>query len=182
MCRPIKDLDKQVVLDETGRIGGYKSMLEQYDVLSAFPMSYRGLAASVRVPLAIALGDLPAFPKAKKWRLKRKGPCCWEPRNTRQQPTGYKPTEELTGGDATKSAPNIVATNDLAGSDAATAVATIPPQCEHTSAESTNLSLGSAATAALYDMAHLFQEHRNCDAVNVAYSMLASATREYIER
>ena len=39
MCRPIEKLDKQVLLDATGRIGGYDVSLKQYDVLSAFSMS-----------------------------------------------------------------------------------------------------------------------------------------------
>ena len=75
MCRPIKNLDKKVVLDETGRIGGYEPTLKKYDVLSAFSMSYRGQAASVQVPLASRFVELPPFPKAEKRRLDRKGPC-----------------------------------------------------------------------------------------------------------
>ena len=52
MCRPIEDLETQVVLEDSGFISGYEPTLSRYDVLSAFSMSYKGQVASLQVPLA----------------------------------------------------------------------------------------------------------------------------------
>ena len=79
MCRPIEKLDKQVLLDATGRIGGYDVSLKQYDVLSAFSMSYRGQRVNDVDLAGSPSGELPPFPETVKKPLARKGPWCVEP-------------------------------------------------------------------------------------------------------
>ena len=50
---------------------------------------------SLKVPLSSPLGELPPFPIVKR-RLTRKGPCCLDPWEPGQQPTGYEPAEALS--------------------------------------------------------------------------------------
>ena len=70
MCRPVSDLQSQVVLDATGRIGGYQPTLSRYDVLSAFSMSYQGMPAVSNSPLSFLDVDLPLFPVTVNRRLR----------------------------------------------------------------------------------------------------------------
>ena len=92
---PIEKLDKQVLLDATGRIGGYDVSLKQYDVLSVFSMSYRGQRVNDVALAGSPSGDLPPFPETVRKRLARKGPWCVEPW-VLLKGTGYEPPQVLS--------------------------------------------------------------------------------------
>ena len=71
MCRPIEDLETQVVLEDNGFISGYEPTLSRYDVLSAFSMSYKGQGASLGKSLASREWELPLFPAIVNRRLRK---------------------------------------------------------------------------------------------------------------
>ena len=68
MCRPVPDLEKHLSLDDTGRVFCHRSGIEQYDVWSAFSMSYNTGDPGTPPPLAMPLAQLPPYPLKKKRR------------------------------------------------------------------------------------------------------------------
>ena len=68
MCRPVKGLDKHLSIDGTGRVVCNLAGKQQYDVWSAFSMSYKTSAPPVMPPLSMALAELPPLPKKQKHR------------------------------------------------------------------------------------------------------------------
>ena len=68
MCRPVPDLEKHLSLDDEGRVCCHRSGFEQYNVWSAFSMSYNGMRPRPPSPLARPLAQLPPFPAKKKRR------------------------------------------------------------------------------------------------------------------
>ena len=68
MCRPVPDLEKRLSLDDQGRVRCHLPGLEQYNVWSAFSMSYKGMLPRAPPPLARPLAQLPPFPAKKQRR------------------------------------------------------------------------------------------------------------------
>ena len=68
MCRPVPDLEKHLSLDDEGRVRCHLPRLEQYNVWSAFSMSYKGMLPRAPPPLARPLAQLPPFPAKKPRR------------------------------------------------------------------------------------------------------------------
>jgi len=68
MCRPVPDLEKHLSLDDEGRVCCHLPGFEQYNVWSAFSMSYKGMLPRAPPPLARPLAQLPPFPAKKKRR------------------------------------------------------------------------------------------------------------------
>ena len=71
MCRPVPDLEKFLSLDDEGRVRCHLPGLEQYNVWSAFSMSYKGMLPRAPPPLARPLAQLPPFPAKKQRRRYR---------------------------------------------------------------------------------------------------------------
>ena len=69
MCRPVRGLEKHISMDGTGRVSCHRSGLRQYDVLSAFSMSYsNGAKPFAPSPMARLPAQLPPYPQNKKRR------------------------------------------------------------------------------------------------------------------
>ena len=69
MCRPVRNLERHISLDETGRVCCDLSRLKSYDVWSAFSMSYTTGDPRSPPSLAMPLAQLPPDPKTKKRSL-----------------------------------------------------------------------------------------------------------------
>ena len=67
------------MLDATGFIAGYDVILKQYDLLSAFSMSYRKPRVNDVALACSPSEELPPFPETVRKRLTRKCSWCVEP-------------------------------------------------------------------------------------------------------
>ena len=78
MSRPIEGLNKLVEVSESWRSGS-EPILPEFDVLSAYSMSYKGQEAAGGANLSRPVAELPSFPETIQRRLTRKGPSYLNP-------------------------------------------------------------------------------------------------------
>ena len=78
MSRPIEGLNRLVEVSESWRSGS-EPILPEFDVLSAYSMSYKGQEAAGGANLSRPVAELPSFPETIQRRLTRKGPSSLNP-------------------------------------------------------------------------------------------------------
>ena len=114
MCRPLEDLGKLMELSSSWRTG-YEHTSKEFDLLSAFSMSYKGQPPARVTQLSRPVAELPPFPKAVQRRLTRKGPSYLNPWKAGKLAINYESAKALSQQDDTKNIPK-----------------TLEPACEHT--------------------------------------------------
>ena len=171
MCRPVRNLERHISLDGTGRVFCHRSGLKSYDVWSAFSMSYN--TGDLRSPpsLAMPLTRFPPDPKTKKRSLAQLPP---DP-ETKKRPRYAIKTTPAHAAEVDK---QTISGDEENRFNIMQPVWPSARKPQWSSSQSENIS--QEAREAFDDIIKMFQAQRKSISVKVCLTSLQKNTQKYI--